>query len=224
MGRDPAATGRERSAVPGGWGHRSGEGAGGGGKLRLPAGTGSSCESRLGWAGGGNGVQGRPLWVAGWTGGGGGRLARSWPRVAGREGSGVRSPHSPFPPPPPLLRPHRIRSPFPGPATADWGPWARPAVGEGAAWSRPLRGEGRQFLSAELKGFKGRLLKGPQKGPGAEEASLPIRLLSLSRGVAGPRRGMQRKQTLVAAAKWPEPWLVGLGPRWPASRGSGRVW
>lgn len=56
MGRDPAAaTGREQSAVPVGWGHRcpSGEGAGGGGKLRLQAGTRGSCESPVGLGGGG---------------------------------------------------------------------------------------------------------------------------------------------------------------------------
>jgi hypothetical protein len=40
-------------------------------------------------------------------------------------------------------------------------------------WFQPPRGEGRPFLSAELKGFKGRLLKGPQKGPGPAEVPPP---------------------------------------------------
>lgn len=188
MGRDPAAaTGRERSAVPGGWGHRcpSGEGAGGGGKLRLPAGTGSSCESRQGWAGG-RGAAPR-VGPRGSRGGLEKRLARSWSRVAGR-GRVRRRPFA-FSFSPLLCRfSGRTASGAPSPAPGGGlGARGSAAVGEGAAWSRPLRGEGRQFLSAEQKGFKGRLLKGPQKGPGPRRHPFPIRLSSRSRGAAGPK-------------------------------------
>lgn len=162
--------------MPGGWGHWCpfGEGAGGGGKLRLQAGTGSSCESPAGArAGGGERRPGRASGVAGWAGGGGGRAAGSRTGWLGGKGSGVGRPH-------PLASPSAAASqaapspePLSRPREGVRGPRARPAVGKGAEWSLSPRGEGRQFLSAERKGFKGRLLKEPQEGPGPTEARTP---------------------------------------------------
>lgn len=109
--------------------------------------------------------------------------------------------------------PQAAPPPEPLPRPGDGGLQARPAAGEGAAWSRSPRGEGRQFLSAELKGFKGRLLKGPQKGPGPEEAPPPP---SAFRGShSGPLDGGENaeEETVVRAAQGTEPPLVGLGPR-----------